>query len=187
MFIAQVRDDKKILSARRKEKKKNKASFRVWQRIKRETKLKNWYNLKERQFGKYVKEILQKRGRVKDPSFQLIKILESRLDNVVFRLGFSPSRQMSRQMVSHKHFLVNDKPINIPGYLVKKGDRVGLNKKSAKKNIFQNLTAFLKKHTPPAWLKLDIKKLEGKVIGQASLEETAPPVEISAIFEHYSK
>ena len=171
-----------------KRKRKTRPLSEYGKELREKQKLKNWYNLKEKQFGKYVKEILRKKGRAEDPSAQLIKILESRLDNVVFRLGFSPSRQISRQMVSHKHFLVNDKLVNIPGYLVKKGDRVTLNKKSSKKNIFQNVVVSLKKHNPPAWLKLDIKKLEGKVIGQPSIEEeAAPPVEISAIFEYYSK
>jgi len=169
-----------------KRKKKTRALSEYGKELREKQKLKNWYNLKERQFGKYVKEILQKKGRVKDPSAQLIKILESRLDNVVFRLGFSSSRQMSRQMVSHKYFMVNNKPMNIPGYFVKKGDTISVNKKLVKKNIFQNIIVSLKKHAPPTWLKLDAKKLEGKVIDQPSLEEAAPPIEISAIFEYYS-
>ncbi len=155
--------------------------------LREKQKLKNWYNLKEKQFRKYVKEILQRGGRAKDPSLQLVKILESRLDNVVFRLGFGSSRPMSRQMISHKHFLVNDKLVNIPGYLVKKEDKVSINKKSTEKNLFQSIATSIEKHTTPAWLKLDVKKLEGKVIGQPCLEEVALPVEISAIFEYYSR
>ncbi len=170
-----------------KRKRKTRPLSEYGKELREKQKLKNWYNLKEKQFGKYIKGILQKKGKVKEPSSQLVKILESRLDNVVFRLGFGVSRQMSRQMISHKHFLVNDKAVSIPSYLVKKGDRISMNKKSVEKNIFQNLIVSLKKHVPPAWLKLDVKMLEGKVVGQPSLEEVAPPVEISAIFEYYSK
>jgi small subunit ribosomal protein S4 len=157
------------------------------QALREKQKLKNWYNLKERQFKNYVKKILEKRGRVKDASSLLIKILESRLDNVVFRLGFANSRDQARQLVSHGHFLVNGKSINIPSYLVKKGDTISLKAQKTKKAIFQNLKNLLKKYKVPNWLALDIEKLEGKVIGEPSLEEAVPPVEISAIFEFYSR
>lgn len=170
-----------------KRKRKTRSLSEYGKELREKQKLKNWYNLKERQFEKYVRSILKKKGGAKDPSSQLIKLLESRLDNVVFRLGFGFSRQATRQMVSHNHFLVNDKLVNIPGYLVKKGDKISVNEKSTKKNIFQNIAISIKKHIVPAWLKLDVKKLEGKVVGVPYLEEAAPPVEISAIFEYYSR
>jgi small subunit ribosomal protein S4 len=155
--------------------------------LKEKQKLKNWYNLEERQLRKYVKEILKARGKVVDAESALIKILESRLDNVVFRLGFAPSRTAARQMVSHRHFMINNKPINIPGYLVKKDDKISINPGSAKKTIFQKLPTLLKKHNPPSWLKLDTKNLEGKVIVSPNLEEAASPAELSSIFAFYSK
>lgn len=155
--------------------------------LREKQKLKNWYNLKERQFKNYVKKILKRRGRVKNTSSLLIKILESRLDNVVFRLGFANSRTQAQQLVSYSHFLVNGKSINIPSYLVKKGDIVTLKPQKAKKTIFQNLKNLLKKYKTSSWLVLDAEKLEGKIVGEPSLEEAAPPVEISAIFEFYSR
>ncbi len=159
--------------------------------LREKQKLKNWYNLKERQFQKYVKETLKKRktgrSQTEDAGTLLIKTLESRLDNVVFRLGFASSRQQARQLISHRHLLVNDKIINAPSFLVKKGDTIKIRPDSAKKNIFQNLPLTLKKHQPPAWLKLNVEKLEGKVTGSPILEEAAPPVEISSIFEYYSR
>lgn len=170
-----------------KAKKRVKALSEYGKELKEKQKLKNWYNLEERQFQKYVREILDARGKVVDAGAALIKILESRLDNVVFKLGFAFSRATARQMVSHCHFMVNDKPINIPGYLVKKGDKINIRPSSVKKNIFQKSLPFLKKHNPPSWLKLDAEKLEGKVIDVPSLEEAAPPAEISSIFEFYSK
>jgi small subunit ribosomal protein S4 len=150
-------------------------------------KLKNWYNLKERQFRKYVKGVLQKRGKVEDEALLLIETLESRLDNVVFRLGFAKSRTQAKQLVSHGHFLVNGKSIDAPSYPVKKGDIITLKPQKIQKGIFKNLKNLLKKYKPPAWLELNVEKLEGKVVGEPSLEEAAPPVEISAIFEYYSR
>jgi len=151
--------------------------------LREKQKLKNWYNLEERQFRKYVKESLKK----PDAANLLVKTLESRLDNVIFRLGFSSSRSQARQLISHGHFLVNGKVVNIPGYLVREGDKITISPRSGKKVIFQNLKNLLKKYKTPSWLELNAEKLEGKVIGLPTLEEAAPPVEISAIFEHYSR
>ncbi len=150
-------------------------------------KLKNWYNLGEKQFRKYVKEVLEKRGKVEDAGALLIEKLESRLDNVVFRMGFTSSRSQARQVISHGHFLVNEKKVNIPSYQVKKGDKVALKPESRKKTIFGNLSTSLKKYKPPSWIELDIEKLEGKISAQPSLEEAASPAEISVIFEFYSR
>jgi small subunit ribosomal protein S4 len=123
---------------------------------------------------------------VDDATFVLIKELESRLDNVVFRLGFASSRAHAKLLVSHGHFLVNKKTINIPSFQVKKNQEISLKESSVKKAIFQNLKNMLKKQKVPSWLELDIDKLSGKVIGEPALEE-APPAEIPAIFEYYSR
>jgi len=171
----------------KKGKRRIKAPSEYGKELREKQKLKNWYNLKERQFRKYVKEVLEKRGRVKDTSSVLVKTLESRLDNVIFRLGFANSRVQAKQLVSHGHFLVSGKSIDTPSYQLKKGDVVVLKPQKIKKTIFQNLKNLLKKHKTPSWLELDIEKLEGKVIGEPTIEEVAPPVEISAIFEFYSR
>jgi small subunit ribosomal protein S4 len=155
--------------------------------LREKQKLKAIYGLRERQFKKYVKEVLEKRGKVPDASEALIKILESRLDNVVFRLGFAKSRAQARQLISHSHFMVNNRSVNIPSYQVKKGDVIKLKPQKTKKVIFEQLKILLKNHKPPSWLKLDPEKLEGEVIGEPTLKEVAPPVEISKIFEYYSK
>lgn len=155
--------------------------------LREKQKLKNWYNLKERQFRKYVKEVLKKRTKVQDPGDLLIKKLESRLDNVVFRMGFASSRKHSRQLVSHGHFLVNGKRVDIPSFQTKKGDIVSLRPNSFKKSVFQNLAAIVKKSQPPSWIKLNIEKLQAEIAGLPTLEEAAPPAEVSAIFEFYSR
>lgn len=142
-------------------------------------KLKNWYNLGERQFRGYVKQVLAHRAKGKDAGLLLIGKLENRLDNVVFRLGFASSRAQARQMVSHGHFSVNNRRINIPSYAVKKGDVVQV--------VSKKVPIIDKRYKPPKWLKLNIKNLKGEVVGSPTLEEAAPPVEIPAIFEYYSR
>ncbi len=155
--------------------------------LREKQKLKVWYNLKEKQFRKYIKEILEKRGKVEDTSALLLKKLESRLDNVVFRMGFVSSRSQAHQIISHNHFLVNGKMVNISSFQTKKGDKISLNPRSGKKVIFQNLPTILKKYKPPSWIKINIGKLEGEIIETPFLEEAASPAELSTIFEYYSR
>jgi len=102
-------------------------------------------------------------------------------------MGFSPSRRQARQIVSHKHFLVNGKIVNIPFFETKIGDKISLNPTSKKKPIFENLSSVLEKHKAPAWIKIDTKKMEGEISADPSFEEAVPPAEISAIFEFYSR
>jgi len=172
-----------------KKKRRIRAISEYGEELREKQKLKKWYNLEERQFRKYVKKILESHqgpGK-KDVLISLIKTLESRLDNVVFRLGIAASRPQARQLISHGHFLVNSKSVDIPGYLVKKGDKIRISPSSRKKNIFQNLPTLLKKRELPSWISLDVEKLEGKVIGAPSLEEAVLPAEVSLIFEYYSR
>ena len=155
--------------------------------LKEKQKLRNWYNLREKQFKNYVKIVLEKRGKSEDTSMSLVKLLESRLDNVVFKLGFAASRVQARQLVSHGYFLVNGKATNIPSRQIKKKDTISLKPQKVKKNITKEIKALIKKQKPPKWLKLNTAKLEGSVIGVPTVEDAALPVEISAIFEFYSR
>ena len=150
-------------------------------------KLKNYYGLKEKQFERYVEEILKARGKVEDAGTLLIKKLEKRLDNVVFRLGFARSRREARELVSHGHFLVDSKPVNIPSFQVEKGQVISVKESKRKKPYFKNLSVFLKNYQPPAWLKLDREKLEGKMIEEPTGEDIGVPIDVSAIFEFYSR
>lgn len=170
-----------------KKKRRARALSEYGQELREKQKMKNWYNLRERQFKNYVNKILTYRGKVQDPSSLLIKVLETRLDNVVFKMGFSSSRSSAKQMVSHGHFTVNGKAINVPSYAVKKGDKIALKPAAAKKKVFQNISAILKKYSAPAWLEVNSEKLEGKVLRDPGPEDMTPPAEISSIFEFYSK
>jgi len=148
--------------------------------------LKKWYGLSERQFKRYAKETLAKMGKVDDVSAELIRRLEKRLDNVIFRLGFAKSRVQARQLVSHGYFLINNKPVNIPSYQVQKDDVVALKEHKKGKGVFKELANELKRKEIPAWLVLNKDKLEAKTIGEPNLDEVKPPAEISLIFEFYS-
>ncbi len=149
--------------------------------------LKKWYGLSEKQFKRYVEETLAKMGKVENVADELIKKLETRLDNTIFRLGFATTRTHARQMVSHSFFLVNGKPVNIPSYQVKKGDVITIKETKKKKPVFNSLSESLKRKEVPVWLNLNKEKLEGKPVGEPSLAEVNPPAEISLIFEFYSR
>jgi small subunit ribosomal protein S4 len=159
--------------------------------LREKQKLRNWYGLRERQFSKYAKDVLDRTRRSssadENPAELLIRKLETRLDNVVFRLGFAINRAQARQMVSHGQFLVNNKKVDIPSFRVKNGDKISFCPSSQKKEIFKRLDVSLKKYETPKWLKLDKKKIEGEAIGLPTLEEASPPAEISSIFEFYSR
>lgn len=178
---------KKPYSPGRKLKRKVRTLSEYGKELKEKQKLKNWYNLSEEQFSKYVKKALGKRGKVEDAGTFLIKELESRFDNVIFKLGWASSHSQARQMISHKHFLVNGKIVNIPSYSLKKGDKIIIRPSSLKLNIFQNLPTTLKKYQPPSWLELNLERMEGKVKEEPLVEESDLPAEISIIFEYYSR
>ncbi len=170
-----------------KRKRRTAALSEYGKELREKQKIRNWYNLSENQFEKYVKEALKKRKKIENSAEFLVQRLEARLDNVIFKLGFADSHPQARQLVSHGHFLINKKPINIPSYQVKVGDKISINSGSRKKAIFQELPLTIKKHQLPSWLKLDKEKLEGEVTGKPPLEEVNPPAEISTIFEFYSR
>jgi small subunit ribosomal protein S4 len=155
--------------------------------LKEKQKLKNLYNLKETQFKNYFKEVLKKRGKVENASELIVKILESRLDNVVFRLGFTSSRKQARQLVSHGYFLVNGKATNIPSRQLKKGDTISIKPQKYKKAVFKDIKTIVKKIKTPNWLEFNVEKLEGKLKSDPALEDIIVPVEISSIFEFYSR
>lgn len=143
------------------------------------------YGIGERQFAKYVAEALAKKTTKTDEL--LYERLETRLDNVVYRLHLAPTRQASRQMVSHGHITVNDVRITIPSYNVKLGDKVKIREASAKKILFANLAEKLKDGMPPSWLKFDAEKRAGEVQGKPKLVKSELVFDIAAILEFYRR
>ena len=152
-------------------------------------KIRNWYNLSERQFSSHVKEILADKRTQSEVNTgdQLIMNLESRLDNIVYRMGFAPSRSEARQLVNHGHFIVNGRKVDIPSYKLKAGDEIEVKPEAKEKKKMQQIKESLKGFNPPIWLSLDKDKLKGKIISFPTAEEAGVPVETSAIFEFYSK
>ncbi len=150
-------------------------------------KLRYWYDLQERQFVRYVKAVINSQRKTESAGDQLLRKLEERLDNMVYRSGFSSSRSQARQMVNHGFFLVNDKPVDRPSYRIRKGDVISVRLGKTKKVNFENFSEKMKNFVPPSWISLDTEKLTAKVTGDALIEEIAPPVEISSIFEFYSR
>lgn len=148
-------------------------------------KAKTIYGVNERMFAKYVKSILDKAG-ANSPE-ELISILESRLDNVVYRLGFVTSRQAARQMVSHGHLMVNGIKITVPSYQVSLGDKITIRVSSAKKGIFTNIDEKMKEHNNPSWLAYDHAKKEAKVQGAPKLATTENNFDCAAILNFYSR
>jgi len=156
--------------------------------LREKQKLRSWYNLKEHQFKKYIQEVLTKRGKTVNFSLELIKKLEKRFDNVIFRMNLAKSRKGARQLISHSYFLVNDRGVNVPSFEVKKGDIISLRNGKKGKNLFKDfLTSSQQKVKIPSWLQFNVKKMEGKIIAEPSLEEMLPPAEILSVFEFYSK
>lgn len=170
-----------------KAKRRVRALSEAGKEMREKQKLRYWYNLTEKQFGNYVRGVLSSPQKEEDAVTLLIRKLESRLDNVILRLGFATNRVQARQFVSHGHFLVNKRAVNIPSFEVKIGDTIELKPSSREKLAKQNLLVTLKKHKTPSWLELDADLLAGKVKGKPSFEESMTPFEVPLIFEYYSK
>ncbi len=148
--------------------------------------LKQEYSLKERKLKRYVKKILSK-SRRGDVAELLLGQLEKRLDNVVFRMGMAQTRKHARQLVSHGHFLINQRRVTIPSYCVKKGDFITLHPSSHKEPAFEHLKLALKKYQPPAWIQLEKERVEATIVGEPTVKELASQLAIPLLFEFYSK
>ena len=152
--------------------------------LREKQKTKSFYGVQERQFRKYFEMAENKKGITGEV---LLQILESRLDNVVYRAGFGSSRAQARQLVNHGHFDVNGKKADIPSYLVKPGDIITVREnKRDSKIIKENLEANSSRPTPE-WLETNSAKFEAKVIRLANREDVDLPVEEHLIVELYSK
>lgn len=175
-----------------KGKRRKRAPSQYAKELREKQKLKFWYGLGERQFKKYVKEILEKsrkrkEGEAEDATIVLIKRLESRLDNVIFRLGLVNSRALAKQLVSHDYFKVNDRFVDIPSYHVKRNDVIKIRPEKLNKKIFQNLKTSLKKQKLPEWVELNLETIEAKIISDPIISIDSLPAEISSVFEFYSR
>lgn len=156
------------------------------EQLKEAQKLKRMYVIEERQFKKLIREVLKKRGK-EDVSTLLLKRLEKRLSNVISKVGLAKSRSSARQLISHSHFLLNGRKINIPSLEVKIGDEIKLKESSKRKAYFRNILALIKKENIPSWLSFDKKNAIVKVIGEPKVEEIKTKVNIPLVLSFYSK
>jgi len=152
--------------------------------LREKQKVRRIYGVLERQFRNYFHSAERVKGITGE---NLLQFLERRLDNVVYRLGFAPSRRTARQLVAHGHFLINNRSLNIPSYLVRKGDLIQVKEKSRR---FELIHSALKKMTEErlvSWLEVDKVKLSGTVQEFPKREDVSMPIQENLIVELYSK
>jgi small subunit ribosomal protein S4 len=148
--------------------------------LREKQKVKWMYGLRERQFRRFYRMAERKAGRT---GVALLQLLERRLDNVVYRMGWARTRPQARQMVTHGHVVVNGRRLNVPSHIVEPGDVVALKEKSAK---MPHVQALLEERPPiPTWLNVDGTK--GEVLSDAAREEISPEIEEQLVVEFYSR
>ncbi len=152
--------------------------------LREKQKVKRLYGIREKQFRKIFKEAERQKGIA---GFNLLLLLERRLDNIVCKIGFARSLKESRQLVKHGHFSVNEEGVTSPSYLVEKGDKIALKESSqSMKGIAESLEG-AERRGIPAWLKLDKEKRAGEVVDFPKREQLTMPIEEHLIVELYSK
>jgi small subunit ribosomal protein S4 len=142
------------------------------------------YGIMERQFRRYFREAEQKRGLT---GANLLILLESRLDNVVYRLGFAASRPQARQLVRHGHFEVNGHKVNIPSFAVKPGDVIVVRSRSQRMPSFKELALDLEHRAAPEWLSRDDETMVGRVMAFPTREDIDVAINEQLIVEYYSR
>jgi small subunit ribosomal protein S4 len=142
------------------------------------------YGVLERQFRRYFREAEQTRGLT---GANLLILLESRLDNVVYRMGFAASRPQARQLVRHGHFKVNGRKVNIPSYLVEPGDVVAVNDRSRRNVYFKDLAQDLPHRAVPEWLSRDDETMVGRILAQPERTDVEVNIDEQLIVEYYSR
>lgn len=154
------------------------------QQLAEKQKLRILYGLKEKQFRKYVNNAL---NSDEPTDYALLRRLEIRLDRVVLLAGFAESRAQARQFVTHGHFEVNGRRMDIPSYRVKPDDEITLRERSVSLNPFKNLSEKLKESNFPAWISVDTGDLEIKIEREPEMEEIEVPVDVPEVIEFYSR
>lgn len=152
-------------------------------RLREKQKVKRYYGVFERQFDIYFRKAERARGNTGEV---LLSFLERRLDNVVWKLGFAPSHKSARQAITHGHLYVNGRRLNRPGYMVKKGDVIGVKSSERSEKLIRQFVGDGGR-SMQSWLQLDAKKLEGAVTALPTREDVQIPVEEQLIIEMCSR
>ncbi|QDL53271.1 30S ribosomal protein S4 [Rhodoferax aquaticus] len=152
--------------------------------LREKQKVKRMYSVLEKQFRRYFEEADRRRGNT---GANLLSLLESRLDNVVYRMGFGSTRAEARQLVSHKAILVNGKSVNIPSYMVKTGDVIAVREKSKKQNRIVEALQLAQQVGMPSWVDVNIEKAEGTFKSVPDRDQFGADINESMIVELYSR
>jgi len=160
------------------------ASSEYGRQLSEKQRIKQMYGIRETQFKNYVKAAVAAHG---DSRENLMQMIQTRIDNIVFRLGWAKSRTLARQLVNHGHILINGKRVSIPSYRVRKEEIIALGQRIKKSNLTNDLVELLKKYQAPSWLSLDKEKLEAKVQNIPSADELGDLNKIGMVIEFYSR
>ncbi|HAX18164.1 MAG TPA: 30S ribosomal protein S4 [Actinobacteria bacterium] len=152
--------------------------------LREKQKAKRFYGVLESQFRKYFEMAAKTKGMTGE---NLLKILETRLDNVVYRLGFARSRSEARQLVRHGHFNVNARKVDIPSYVMRPNDLIEVREGSKEDEVFKEVLDATGSKVVPAWLSADHENLKGTVLAMPAREDVDVPVQEHMIVELYSK
>ena len=152
--------------------------------LREKQKLKRYYGMSEKQFRLFFQRAERKRGITGE---NLLAMLERRLDSVVFLIGFSHSRGHARQLITHGHFQVNGRKVNVPSFLVNKGDAVSFREKAMRSEELNAIVESNKNKTVPGWMEVDWEKMEAKILSFPAREDITFPVEERLVVELYSK
>lgn len=152
--------------------------------LREKQKAKRIYGLMEKQFKRYFKSAERQKGVTGE---NLFRMLETRLDNIVYRLGFAVSRKDARQLVSHNHVLVNDERVNIPSYQVKTGDQIKVKEKSHDLDRIVTALEAAERRETPEWLEVDVDKRIGIVHALPTRDQIQTTIQDQLIIEHYSR
>lgn len=152
--------------------------------LREKQKMRRVYGVLERQFRRYYKDALHKRGLTGEA---LLQTLEQRLDNVVFRLGYADSRAQARQLVTHGHFNVNGRRTDVPSMLLRPGDEIEVREGSRERPYFTDLAVAAEGKTLPRWLERNLDRLSGKVLQLPEREDIDAAINEQLVVEYYSR
>jgi small subunit ribosomal protein S4 len=152
--------------------------------LREKQKVRRIYGLLERQFRRYFRQAQQRSGLT---GANLLSLLESRLDNVVYRLGYAESRAQARQFVSHGHFAVNGRRTNVPSFIVRVGDDIEVREGSRKRTFFKQLRELAGERPAPEWLDRDLASLSGKMVRDPERTDIDMTINEQLIVEYYSR
>lgn len=175
---------KKSIAMKKRKHRSNTTEFGI--QLLEKQKLRFTYGISERQLANYI--LKSKKISTEAPAANVYKLLESRLDNVVYRMGFVQTRQFARQVVGHGHITVNGKKVDVPSYSVRLGDKIAIRTKSKDNVIFKNKSEGLKEfNTVPAWISLDKTILEASISGAPKVGEFETNLNFGLVVQFYSR